>query len=241
MQRFANPRLFLSMSGAILPWLKPATALALLAGAYLALVVAPADYQQGDTVRIMFFHVPAASLSIAIYGMMAAASLVAWIWGHRVADLFARAAAPIGALYTALALFSGALWGKPMWGTYWVWDARITSETVLLFLYLGYIAIWEMIDEPVRAAKAARIVALVGAVNLPIIKFSVDWWTTLHQPASLMKLDGPAIHESMLWPLGVMWLGFALFFATVVLMRTRIEIYRLKAHMKAMRLVEAAS
>ncbi len=240
MQRFANPRLFLSMSGAVLPWLKPATLIAFLAGLYLSLVVAPADYQQGDTVRIMFFHVPVASLSMAIYASMAGASLVAWIWGHRVADLFAKAAAPIGLLYTGLALFSGAFWGKPMWGTWWVWDARITSETVLFFLYLGYIAVWDMMDDPARAAKAARIVALVGAVNLPIIKFSVDWWTTLHQPASLMKLDGPSIHASMLWPLGVMWLAFGLFFITVALIRTRTEIFRLKAHMRAMRLVEAS-
>jgi len=240
MQRFANPRLFLSLSGALLPWLKPATLIAFLAGLYLSLFVAPPDYQQGDTVRIMFFHVPAATLSMAIYAAMAGSSLVAWIWGHRVADLFAKAAAPIGLLFTGLALFSGAFWGKPMWGAWWVWDARITSVTVLFFLYLGYIAIWDMIDDPARAAKAARIVALVGAINVPIIKFSVDWWATLHQPASLMRLDGPAIHSSMLWPLGVMWLAYSLFFVTVALMRTRTEIFRLRAHMRAMRLVEAS-
>lgn len=235
MQRYANPQAFIKIADALLPWLKVATALAFVIGLYLALLVAPADYQQSETVRIMFVHVPTASLSMMVFGGMTAASIVAMIWGHRVADLFAKASAPVGAAFTFLALFTGSFWGRPMWGTWWEWDARITSEFVLLFIYFGYMGIWQAIDDPIRAAKAARITAIVGAVNLPIIKFSVDWWNTLHQPASLARLDGPAIDGSMLTPLFVMWAAFSLFYITVSLMGTKTEILRFLARARAMR------
>jgi heme exporter protein C len=225
-------------SGALLPWCAAGTAILLGIGIWLALFVAPPDYQQGESVRIMYVHVPAAYMATTVYALMALASAVALIWRHPLADIAAREAAPIGAGFTLLCLVSGSLWGKPMWGTWWVWDARLTSVLVLFFLYLGYIALINAFDEPTRGARAGAILALVGVVNLPIIKFSVDWWNTLHQPASIFRLGGPTIDPSMLWPLAIMALGFTLFFVTLWLMRIRSAL--MAAKLRALRLQQAA-
>jgi len=226
MQRYANPTRFMSLSGAVLPWAIGATAILFATGLYLALVTAPADYQQGETVRIMFIHVPAAWTALFVYTVMAGASAVAMIWRHPLADVAAKSAAPIGACFTFLALATGSLWGKPMWGTWWVWDARLTSVLVLFLLYLGYIAIWQTIEDPHRAARIAAIVALVGFVNVPIIKFSVEWWNSLHQPASVLRMDGPAIHSSILVPLLVMAVAYSALFLVLHLIAMRSEILR---------------
>jgi heme exporter protein C len=228
MQAFANPRRFMSLATGLLPWAWGATLLAFAAGLYLALFASPPDYQQGETVRIMYVHVPSASLALAIYVLMAIASAIAIIFRHPMADIAARAAAPIGAIYCALALVTGSIWGKPMWGTWWVWDARLTSMFVLLLLYLGYVAIWLSIDDQRRAAMLARVVALVGVINIPVVKFSVDWWNTLHQPASILRKGGPAVHESILWPLAIMALAFALLFLALHLSAMRNEIWAQK-------------
>jgi heme exporter protein C len=238
MFRLANPNRFMQWSGKIVPWCAIATASLLGIGLYLALFVAPPDYQQGESVRIMYVHVPAAWMSTFVYAVMAASSAVALIWRHPVADIAAREAAPLGAGFTLLCLVTGSLWGKPMWGTWWVWDARLTSVLVLFFLYLGYIALINAFDEPTRGARAGAILALVGIVNLPIIKFSVDWWNTLHQPASVFRLGGPTIDPSMLWPLLIMALGFTLFFVTLLLMRMRSAL--MAAKLRAIRLQQAA-
>ncbi|MBC2861317.1 heme ABC transporter permease [Stappia sp. 28M-7] len=222
----ANPTRFMSFSGRLLPWLGAACALAFAAGLYLTFFVAPDDYQQGATVKIMFLHVPAAWLAMMCYSIMAISSLGTLVWKHPLADVSARAAAPIGAAFTFLSLVTGSLWGKPMWGTYWVWDARLTSVLVLFVMYLGLIALWRTMEDPIRAGKAAAVLTLVGAVNLPIIKFSVDWWNTLHQPASVMRLDGPTIHPTILWPLLTMALAFTLLFLVMHLMAMRNEILR---------------
>jgi heme exporter protein C len=228
MHRFANPTRFMRYSAAVLPWAAWATAVLIVIGLYLALFVAPPDYQQGESVRIMFVHVPAAWMALFVYTGMAAASAMALIWKHPLSDIAARASAPIGACFTVIALATGSLWGKPMWGAWWVWDARLTSMLVLLFLYLGYMALADAFDDPARGAKAAAILALVGFVNVPIIKFSVDWWNTLHQPASVIKMGGPAIHLSMLAPLLIMVAGFTAYYIAVLIMRMRTEIITAK-------------
>lgn len=224
MHRFANPKRFLKIIDAVFPWVAGASAVLLVAGLYLGLVAAPEDYQQGDTVRIMFIHVPAATMALGGYVMMALASAVGLIWKHPVAELSAKAAAPVGACFAFLTLVTGSLWGQPMWGTYWVWDARLTSFLILFFLYLGYMAIWEAYDDPARAGKAAAILAIVGVINIPIIKFSVDWWNTLHQPASIITTEGPKIHGSILAPLLVMMAAYGCLFLTVLIIRTKAEI-----------------
>jgi heme exporter protein C len=224
MQQFANPTRFLKLQAAVQPWLTAAAVITLAIGLYLGLVKAPADYQQGETVRIMFVHVPAAWLALMTYSVMALSSGIAIIWRHPLADVAAKTAAPIGAAFTFLALATGSLWGKPMWGTWWVWDARLTSMFVLFLLYLGYIAIWQAIEEPARAARIAAIVALVGFINVPIIKFSVEWWNSLHQPASVFRADGPAIHSSILWPLLVMAVAYTLIFLALHLSAIRSEV-----------------
>jgi heme exporter protein C len=211
MQEFANPARFLKLANATLPWIWGATLLALAAGLYGAFGPSPADYQQGETVRIMYVHVPAAWMALFCYGVMAIASATALIFRHPLADVAAKTAAPIGTSFCFLALATGSLWGKPMWGTWWVWDARLTSMFVLMLLYLGYIAVWQ-IDDQYRATSLARVVALVGAINIPIVKFSVDWWNSLHQPASVFRMGGPKIDSSMLWPLLVMAIGYTLLF-----------------------------
>ncbi len=224
MHRFANPTRFMRVANAILPWCAVLTVLFLAVGLYLGLVRSPADYQQGDTVRIMYIHVPSAYMAMFVYAAMAVSSAMALIWKHPLADMIARASAPIGAGFTLITLVTGSLWGQPMWGTWWVWDARLTSVLILFFLYLGYIALVNAFDDPARGAKPAAILALVGAVNLPIIKFSVDWWNTLHQPATLVTMEGPKLDPSMMWPLLAMIVGFNLFYVTVGILRLRSEI-----------------
>ncbi len=224
MQKFANPTRFLKFANTALPYVWSITILLFAVGLYGALVTSPADYQQGETVRIMFVHVPAAWLAMMIYSVMALASGVAIIFRHPLADVAAKTAAPIGAVFCFLALATGSLWGKPMWGAWWVWDARLTSMFVLMLLYLGYIAIWQAIEEPNRAGMVARIVALVGFINIPIIKFSVEWWNSLHQPASVLKMGGPSIDRSILWPLLVMGLAYTFLFLALHLVSMRSEI-----------------
>jgi heme exporter protein C len=225
MWSLANPTVFLALTGRLLPWLALATAALLAVGLYMSFA-APPDYQQGETVKIMYIHVPAAWLSTFIYGVMTLASLGTLVWRHPLADAAQKAAAPLGAGFTFICLVTGSLWGKPMWGTYWVWDARLTSVLVLFILYLGLIALWRSIEDPGRAARAAAILTLVGAVDLPIIKFSVEWWNTLHQPASVFRIGGPTIAPELLWPLLVMAIAFTLLFLTLHLMAIRNEILR---------------
>ena len=224
MQYLANPARFLKIANAVLPYVWAITIALFAIGLYGALVLSPPDYQQGETVRIMYIHVPAAWLALLVYSVMALASAVALIFRHPLADVAAKTAAPIGAVFCFLSLATGSLWGKPMWGAWWVWDARLTSMFVLMLLYVGYMAIWAAIEEPHRAAMVARIVALVGFVNVPIVKFSVDWWNSLHQPASVFRMDGPTIAASMLWPLLVMGLAYTFLFLALHLVAIRAEI-----------------
>ncbi len=221
----ANPQTFMRVSGRVLPWLSGAAALGLALGLALA-VNAPADYQQGETVKIMFVHVPAAWISTLAYLVMTVSALGTLVWRHPLAEASAKAAAPLGAAFTLICLVTGSLWGKPMWGTYWVWDARLTSVLVLFITYLGIIALWHTIEEPGRAARAAAVLTLVGFVNIPIVKFSVDWWNTLHQPASVFRLGGPTIDPSLLTPLLVMAVAFTLLFAALDLLAIRNEVLR---------------
>lgn len=218
---FANPARFNRMARAVFPWSLAATLLCLGVGIPWALFFAPADYQQGESVRIMYVHVPSAWMALFVYLVVAGLSAASLIWRHTLADILAQAASPIGACFTVLALATGSLWGKPMWGAWWVWDARLTSVLVLFFLYLGHIALARAFDDPQRGARAAALLAVVGVINLPIVKFSVDWWSTLHQPSSILKLSGPTIHSSMLWPLLLMIAGFMAYFATVLILRSR--------------------
>jgi len=221
----ANPTRFLALVERLLPWLTGAAALALAAGLILA-ANAPDDYQQGATVKIMFMHVPSAWLAMGIWALLAIAALGTLVWRHPLADVAAKAATPIGAAFTLICLITGSLWGRPMWGTYWVWDARLTSVLILFLMYLGLMALWRAVDDPSRAARAAAILTLVGALNLPIIKFSVDWWNTLHQPASVMRIGGPSLDRAFLIPLLVMAIGFTLLFVTLHLAAMRNEILR---------------
>jgi len=238
MLRYANPTRFLSLSRPLVPWLGT-LALALLAGGLFLGLRVPPDYQQGETVRVMFIHVPAAWTAMMAYGLMAVASLVGLVWRHPLADQAAKAAAPLGALFTALGLVTGAIWGAPMWGTWWVWDGRLTSFLLLFFLYLGYIALWNAIEDETRAARAAAILALIGAVNLPVIEFSVDWWATLHQGESILRKGGPLISAVYLWPLFLMALGYTFAFFTLWLMRIETEILTRRARSLMMSAGEA--
>ncbi len=222
----ANPTRFLAFSGRVLPWLWGVTLIGLAVGLYLSFFVAPPDYQQGEMVRMMFIHVPFAWLGMFGYGIMAVAALGTLVWRHPLADVAGKSAAPIGAAFTFLALVTGSLWGKPTWGTYWVWDARLTSVLVLFLLYLGLIALWRAVEDPGKAARAAAILTLVGTINLPIIKFSVDWWNTLHQGESIFRAGGPTIYAAMLWPLIVMAVAMTLLFVALLLMAMRNEILR---------------
>jgi len=222
----ANPTRFLNFTERALPWLVAATVFAFAVGIGQALFVAPDDYQQGATVKIMFIHVPSAWLGMFCWSLMSVAALGTLVWRHPLADVAAKTAAPIGAAFTFLCLFTGSMWGRPMWGTYWQWDARLTSVLVMFIMYLGLIALWRSVEDPARAGRAAAILTLVGAVNLPIIKFSVDWWNTLHQPASVFRLGGPTIHASILAPLFAMAIAFTLLFLTLHLAAMRNEILR---------------
>ncbi len=241
-QRLANPTRFMEVSGRILPWISGLAALVLGIGLYLSFFVAPADYQQGETVRIMFVHVPAAWLGMMGYLIIAISSFGLLVFRHPLADVSAKAAAPIGAAFTLLALITGSLWGKPMWGTYWVWDARLTSVLLLFFLYLGLIALRSALeDDASLASKLTAVLSLVGVVILPVIKFSVDWWNTLHQPASVLRVDGSAIHTSILIPLLVMAVGFTLMFFAMHLKAMRNEILRRRVRSLTLAQVERAA
>ncbi len=237
LHRFANPARFSRIAAKVLPWSTAATIALFVIGLYFALFASPADFQQGETVRIMYVHVPSAWISMACYTFIAVMSAVALIWKHPLADIAARAAAPLGAGFTLIVLITGSLWGKPTWGTWWVWDARLTSVLVLFFLYLGHIALSNAFDNPQRGARAAAVLALVGFVNIPIIKFSVDWWNTLHQPASITRLDTPAIDPAMLTPLLLMALAFTFYFVTMLLVRMRADLNAARA--RALRLSAA--
>ena len=221
----ANPTRFLTLVNRVLPWLAALT-IALFAVGLVRAMQAPDDYQQGATVKIMFLHVPAAWLSMMGWGVMSIAALGTLVWRHPLADVAAKAAAPVGAAFTFICLVTGSLWGRPTWGTYWVWDARLTSVLVLFLLYLGVLALWRAIEDPGRAGRAAAVLALVGFINVPIVKFSVEWWNTLHQPASVFRLDGPTIDPSLLWPLLVMAVGFTLLFFALHLAAMRTEVAR---------------
>jgi len=222
--RLASPPHFYRMAGSLVPWLLWPAVLLIVIGGYGGLVMAPADYMQGEGFRMIYFHVPSAYLSMMIYMVMAGASAIGLIWRIKLAHAVAASAAPIGASFTALALLTGMLWGKPMWGTYWVWDARLTSELVLLFLYIGFISLRAAFDELAQADRAGAVLAVVGVVNIPIIHFSVIWWNTLHQGPTITKLDNPSITLDMLWPLLTMILGYTLFFLGVIAMRVRAEV-----------------
>ena len=229
---YANPTRFMALARHVH---RPLWALAIGVLAYGLYRVAyvPADYQQGDSVRIMFVHVPAAWMSLFGYSFIFIASVTALIFRHPLGHVAARAAAPVGAVFTLLALITGSLWGQPMWGTWWVWDARLTSVLVLFFIYLGYIALWQAIDEPTRAARAASILAIVGFINVPIVKFSVDWWNTLHQPASVSRLARPALHADFLYPLLIMGAGFLVLFLALTLTRMQMEVLRQRLRARA--------
>jgi len=238
MHRFANPTRFLRIANAILPWSAAVMVIALAVGLTYGLVLSPPDYQQGETVRIMYVHVPSSWMALFVYTAMAVASFVYLVWKHPVADLAARSSAAAGAAFTVISLSTGALWGKPMWGAWWVWDARLTSMLILLFLYLGYMALANAFDDRQRGSKAAAVLALVGWVNIPIIKFSVDWWNTLHQPASVNPVgeSGIAIDGSMLVPLFAMAIAFKAYYVTTLLMGIRREIAAAKV--RTLRLAE---
>ncbi len=230
MHKYASPKHFYALAGRLIPWFAGITGVLLAVGLYLGLFVAPPDYQQGESVRIMYIHVPAAWMSLFIYMVMAGAGAAVLVWNVKLMEMIAAASAPIGASFTLLALATGSLWGKPMWGTWWAWDARLTSELILFFLYAGFMALQASIDDPHRAARAGAILALVGVVNIPIIHFSVEWWNTLHQPASVGRMGAPTIHPSILAPLLTMAFACTFFFATVLLMRVRTLILDRERH-----------
>lgn len=224
--KMASPPHFYRIAGTLVPWFGW-TALALIVlGLYGGLVLAPPDYQQGDGFRILYVHAPAAWMSMFIYATMAIAAGVGLIWRIKLAHAVAAASAPIGASFTFLALVTGSLWGRPMWGTWWEWDARLTSELILLFLYLGYIALRASIEDPQRADKSSAVLALVGVVNLPIIHFSVYWWNSLHQGATVAKMAKASITGNMLWPLLTMILAFQLYYGALLCMRVRAEVLK---------------
>lgn len=227
---FANPTRFMRLAKILSPWLWAATAICVGAGLYFGLFDSPEDYQQGHTVRIMYVHVPSAWMALFAYVFLATCGIAYLVWKHPLADVAAQAAAPIGAGFTIIALATGSLWGKPMWGTWWVWDARLTSVLILLFLYLGYMALVNAFDDTERGSKAGAILAIVGVINVPIIKFSVDWWNTLHQPASVVKMGGPAIDGDMLTPLFLMAAGFQVFFFALLFLRMKAKLVERRIH-----------
>jgi heme exporter protein C len=239
-QRLANPTRFMDLSARVLPWVAGAAAMIIAYGLYLSFFVAPPDYQQGETVRIMFIHVPSAWLAMGGYLVIALSSFGLLVFRHPLADVSAKAAAPIGAIFTFLALVTGCLWGRPTWGTYWVWDARLTSVLILFFLYLGLIALRSSIEDETLAGKLTAVLALVGIVMLPIIKFSVEWGNTLHQPASIMRTGGPSIDPAILTPLLVMGGGFLVLFLALHLKAMRNEILRRRVKSLQMAEVERA-
>ena len=234
-QRLANPTQFMALSAKLLPWLSVQAAVLIAVGLYMAFFLAPPDYQQGHTAKIMYVHVPAAWLSMLGYALVAASSFGLLVFRHPLADVSAKAAAPIGAVFTFLCLVTGSLWGKPMWGAYWIWDPRLTSVLILFFLYLGLIALRASLEDEQLAANLTAILAIVGIVILPIIRFSVDW-NSIHQQPSVSRFGAPAIHASLLWPLLVMAAGMTSLFAALHLKAMRNEI--LRRRVKALRVLE---
>jgi len=222
--KLGSPPWFYGFTGKFIPWLWVIFGLLTAWGLYLGLVKAPADYLQGESFRIMYIHVPSAWMSMMIYTSMAIMGFIALVWRIRTVEVLAMTSAPIGAAFTIVALASGSLWGRPTWGTYWVWDARLTSELVLLFLYLGVIGLYNAIDEPRKAARAACLLAIVGAVNLPIIHFSVEGWYTLHKPNSISVTGESTIDPSMLWPLLIMAIATKFYYAANLLTRSRVRL-----------------
>jgi heme exporter protein C len=233
----ANPSRFVALTDRMLSWVAMTTLAAFAIGVNRVYLV-PDDYQQGAAVKIMFIHVPAAWLGMFAWALMSAAALGTLVWRHPLADVAAKTAAPIGAAFTLMCLLTGSLWGRPMWGTYWVWDARLTSVLILFLMYLGVIALWRAIDDPTRAARATAVLTLVGAMNLPLIKFSVDWWNTLHQGASVFRLGSSTIHPTILVPLIVMLIAFTLLFVALQLADMRNEIMRRR--LRTMLMLQAA-
>ena len=227
--RLGSPKWFYEISGRWLPWFAVATVLLIAAGLVWGLAIAPPDYQQGNSVRIIYIHVPASFLAQSIYISLAIAGVVGLVWKMKIADVALQQAAPIGAWMAFISLLTGAIWGKPTWGAYWVWDARLTAMLILLFLYFGVIALGQAISNRDSAAKACAVLSIVGVVNIPIIKYSVDWWNTLHQPATFSVIEKPAMPVEMWAPLLIMVIGFYCFFTTVLLMRMRLEILRREA------------
>jgi heme exporter protein C len=222
--RLASPPYVYRVAARCTPWLLAGACIAMLYGLCDGLAFAPPDYQQGEAFRIIYVHVPAAVLSLFAYTLMATAGAIALIWRIKVGHAVAAAAAPVGASFTLLALITGSLWGKPMWGTYWAWDPRLTSELILLFLYFGVMSLRVAFEDPARGDRAAALLAIVGVVNVPIIHYSVQWWNSLHQGATIIQFGKPKIAGSMLWPLLAMLLGFMLFFGAVLCMRLRAEV-----------------
>jgi len=223
--KLASPPHFYDLAARFIPWFGGAGLLLCAWGSYTGLFEAPPDYQQGDAFRIIYVHVPAAYLSMMAYMTMAIAAGIGLIWRMKLAHAVAAGAAPLGAWFTFLALATGSIWGRPMWGTWWEWgDPRLTSELILLFLYIGYMALRAAIDDPAKADRASAVLALVGAVNVPIIHFSVEWWSSLHQGPTLIREGGPAISNDMLWPLLAMIAGFTLIFGALLLTRVRTEV-----------------
>jgi heme exporter protein C len=222
--KLASPPYVYGVSAALRPWLLGGAALAIGYGLIAGLVLGPRDYQQGDAFRMIYVHVPGAILSLTVYMVMAAASAVALIWRIKVGHAVAAASAPIGASFALMALVTGSLWGRPMWGTYWAWDPRLTSELILLFIYFGVMSLRSAFEDPARGDRAAALLAVVGVVNVPIVHFSVVWWNSLHQGATIVKLSAPSMPGSMLWPLLSMWLGFMLFYGAVLFTRLQAEV-----------------
>lgn len=230
LHRLSSPPHFYQVAGALAGWLFWSGLLLIIAGSFGGLVLAPPDYQQGDGFRIIYVHVPSAFLSMSMYVLMATAAAIGLIWRIKLAHAVAASTAPVGASLTFLALATGALWGQPMWGTWWVWDARLTSELILLFLYFGYMMLRSSFDEVSKADRASAVLAIVGVVNIPIIHYSVEWWSTLHQGATIAKLGDPSITMQMLWPLLVMILGFTLYALGAITQRVRAEVLEREKH-----------
>ena len=232
---FANPSRFIRITSFLIPWLMGILVIFFIAGVYLALFRSPDDIVQGSAVRIMYVHVPSAWLALFSYLLLAVCSIFFIIWRHPLADILSRSIAPVGALFALLTLVTGSIWGRPMWGTWWVWDARLTSMLILFIFFMGYIALSNAFEKNERGSRPAALLAIAGSINLPIVKFSVDWWNTLHQPASIMRTGGVSIDSSMLWPLTIMALAFQTFFILIIILRSHSRLIERKVnHLKVM-------
>ena len=226
--QLANPGILERYIKTLSPWFCGTFISSLIIGLWFAIFNSPPDYLQGETVRIMYVHVPSAWMALFIYSSMAVASLIGLIYGHLVAFIYAKSVAPIGAVFTLICLVTGSLWGKPMWGTWWVWDARLTSMLVLFFFYLGYILLSNAFERKIDGSKTASVLAIVGLINLPIVKFSVDWWHTLHQPASIIKIGGPSIDDKMLLPLILMIFALSFFSLYMIILNVKTKLIEKK-------------